>query len=72
MGFAEEDQSYREGRDRDDLFLQKEETTEDVMVRIRLLSVAEFRTYVNTSGRVFTPEILNRVDQIDVPAECKH
>ena len=71
MGFAEEDQSYSEGRGGDDLFLQKDVTSEDVLVTILLLTVSEFDAYVNATGRVFTTDILNRIDQIQVPAQCK-
>lgn len=70
MGFEEEDLTFREGRDTELLFLRKEaETTDDVYVTILLFEVGEFYTYINDTGRNFSQDIINMVNDIDVPAE---
>ena len=71
MGFAEEDQSYSEGRDMDDLFLQKDVTDEDILVTILLRSVDGFEDYRTTTMRPFSADVINRIEQIPVQAECE-
>ena len=68
VGFEEQDITFREGRDRDLIFLQKDPTPNDVLVRILLLEVGEFQAYRNRTGRVFSQEILDIIDAIEVPA----
>ena len=70
MGFEEEDLTFRESRDPELLFLRKEaETTDDVYVTILLFEVGEFYTYINDTGRNFSQDIIDMVNDIDVPAE---
>ena len=68
VGFEQRDDSFREGRDIDRLFLRKAVTADDVTVRIRPLSVSEFEELQSTTGRMFSQDILDLVDGIQIPA----
>ena len=63
--FEQRDDSFREGRDIDSLFLQKEVTADSVTVRILPLSVSQFDEFQNATDRTFS-EIL--IDGIEFPA----
>ena len=69
--YEEVDKSFREGRNVDVVFLQKEETDDDVAVIIQPLSVSEFREYrSNNTGRIFlSNDRLDSIDNIVVDAE---
>ena len=69
--YEEVDKSFREGRDVDVVFLQKEETDDDVAVIIRPLSVSEFREYrSNNTERIFlSDDRLESINNIVVDAE---
>ena len=69
--FEEVDQSFREGREFDVVFLQKGETDDDVAVLIQPLSVSEFREYrSNNTGRIFlSNDSLESINNIIVYAE---
>ena len=67
MRFEQRDDSFREGRDIDSLFLQKEVTADSVTVRILPLSVSQFDEFQNATDRTFS-EILELIDGIEFPA----
>ena len=68
VGFEQRDDSFREGRDIDRLFLRKAVTADSVTVRIRPLSVSQFEELQSTTGRIFSQEILDLISDIQVPA----
>lgn len=73
MSFEQSDDSFREGRVTDILFLQKGVTTESVFIRILLLSVSEFEDYRNNNpDRNFTQDFLDMIDAIEFPATRKN
>ena len=73
MSFEQSDDSFREGRVTDSIFLQKGVTTESVIVRILLLSVSQFEEYRNnTPERNFGQDFLDMIDAIEFPATRKN
>ena len=46
-------------------------TSEDINVRILLLSVEEFAEYQNMTGRSFSQDVLDVIAEIEVPATRK-
>ena len=68
VGFEQIDESFREGRETDSLFLQKAETPEDVNIRILLFTVSQFEDFRSTTGRGFSQEVLDLIDNIEFPA----
>ena len=71
MNFAEVDQSYSEAREQDNLFLTKDVTPQDIAVTIRLLTVSEFENERISQGWNVSDGDLNRIAEIQVPADCK-
>lgn len=73
LGFEQADYAVREGRN-GEFFLRTYigTPTEDVVLRLRPLTVSGFETYRNNNpSRTFAQSILDDVAAISNPAECE-
>ena len=75
LGFKETDRAVTEG-DNEDFNIRRytqSDLTDEVVLRVRPLTVSGFETYRNDNpSRTFAQSIIDDVNGITDPAECEH